>query len=157
MNYRLRIINPQTVIQFPNSRNLGNAPKLRFEGFTLEWEETTLGNCSESIDYGMNASATKFDGENKYIRITDIDENSSKYKTEFPVSPSKDLMDRFLVKENDILLARTGASTGKSYIYDSNDGKLYFAGFLIRARIKKKYNSHFIFLQTQTKKYDKWV
>ena len=90
----------KSVKKFPNSRNLGNAPKLRFEGFTLEWEETTLGNCSESIDYGMNASATKFDGENKYIRITDIDENSSKYKTEFPVSPSKDLMDRLKAKDN---------------------------------------------------------
>ncbi len=125
--------------------------------FTDEWKETTLGNCSESIDYGMNSSAIKFDGENRYIRITDIDESSSKYKPEFPVSPAKDLIDKFLVKENDILFARTGASTGKSYIYDSNDGKLYFAGFLIRARIKNIYNSHFIFLQTQTKKYNRWV
>ena len=147
----------KSIGNFPNCGNSNNVPRLRFAEFTDEWEEVTLGNCSESIDYGMNASATKFDGENKYIRITDIDESSSKYKSEFPVSPAKDLIDKFLVKENDILFARTGASTGKSYIYDSNDGKLYFAGFLIRAKIKSIFNSHFIFLQTQTKKYDRWV
>ncbi len=105
----------------------------------------------------MNASAIKFDGENRYIRITDIDESSSKYKPEFPVSPAGDLTDKYLVRESDILLARTGASTGKSYLYNLDDGKLYFAGFLIRARIKKSFNPYFIFIQTQTEKYNRWV
>jgi len=105
----------------------------------------------------MNAAATIFDGENKYIRITDIDESSSEYKSNSPVSPDGELLDKYLVQENDILFARTGASTGKTYLYNFNDGKLYFAGFLIRARIKKKYNAHFIFAQTQTIIYNKWV
>lgn len=130
---------------------------MRFPGFEEEWEENSLGNCSISLDYGMNASAIKFDGENRYIRITDIDENSSKYKSQFPVSPSGVLTDKYIVEENDILLTRTGASTGKSYLYDLNDGKLYFAGFLIRARIKEVYNSYYIFIQTQTTNYNKWV
>ena len=105
----------------------------------------------------MNASATEYDGENKYIRITDIDEISSKYISESPVSPKGQLLDKFLVDENDILFARTGASTGKSYIYNKGDGKLYFAGFLIRAKIKSELNAFFIFAQTQTTRYNKWV
>ena len=130
---------------------------MRFPGFEGEWKQITLGECSISLDYGMNAAAKSFDGINKYIRITDIDENSSRYKFENPVSPSGNIDEKYLVGENDILFARTGASTGKSYLYNYDDGKLYFAGFLIRAKIKNEHNSKFIFSQTQTEKYNKWV
>lgn len=130
---------------------------MRFPEFEGEWEETTLGNSSQSLDYGMNATAISFDGENKYIRITDIDDNSSKYNSHSPVSPKGKLTSKFLVEENDILFARTGASTGKTYLYDIGDGKLYFAGFLIRAKINNSNNSYFIFSQTKTKAYKKWV
>jgi len=130
---------------------------LRFKGFEGEWVEIKLGECCVSLEYGMNSASTKFDGENKYIRITDIDESSSRYKSDNPVSPEGALSDKYLVKENDILFTRTGASTGKTYIYDHNDGKIYFAGFLIRARINTAFNSGFIFAQTQTASYDRWV
>lgn len=142
-----------TKVQSENFR----IPKLRFSEFEGEWEYANLGNCAHSFEYGMNASAIKFDGENRYIRITDIDESSSKYKPEFPVSPNGQLLDKYLVSENDILFARTGASTGKSYLYHKDDGKLYFAGFLIRAKIKEEYNSYFVFAQTKTVQYYKWV
>ena len=59
----------------------------------------------------MNAAAKSYDGENKYIRITDIDESSSTYDDKDIVSPDGTLSDNYLVKERDILLARTGAST----------------------------------------------
>ena len=130
---------------------------MRFKEFQGEWEERKLGEIAESMDYGMNASAIEYDGKNKYIRITDIDEMSSKYISESPVSPKGKLLDKYLVEDNDILFARTGASVGKSYIYNKKDGRLYFAGFLIRARIKPELNASFIFAQTQTTRYNKWV
>ena len=130
---------------------------MRFPEFDGEWEQVNLGECSISLDYGMNAAAKSYDGINKYIRITDIDEYSSRYKSENPVSPSGNIDEKYLVGENEILFARTGASTGKSYLYHNDDGKIYFAGFLIRAKIKNQYNSKFIFSQTQTEKYNKWV
>jgi len=139
------------------NKSVKKFPNLRFQGFENEWEQITLGNCAYSFEYGMNASAIKFDGQNKYIRITDIDESSSKYKPDFPVSPNGQLLDKYLVSENDILFARTGASTGKSYLYHKDDGKLYFAGFLIRAKIKEEFNSYFVFIQTKTIQYYKWV
>ena len=104
----------------------------------------------------MNAAAKSFDGNNKYIRITDIDEASSQYRYDDVVSPDGELEDSYLVKDNDILLARTGASTGKSYLYRNSDGKLYFAGFLIRANIYK-HNSYFVFSQLHTHRYRKWI
>ena len=116
----------------------------------------TFGDIAKGFDYGMNAAAKSFDGNNKYIRITDIDEVSSQYLYDDVVSPDGELEDRYLVKENDILLARTGASTGKSYLYSNSDGKLYFAGFLIRANIYK-HNSYFVFSQLHTLRYKKWI
>ena len=105
----------------------------------------------------MNAAAVKYDGKHKYIRITDIDEETSAFIPNPLSSPDGEFEQRYLVKENDILFARTGASVGKSYLYNSNDGELYFAGFLIRARIKPEYNGPFIYYQTKSKKYDRWV
>lgn len=102
----------------------------------------------------MNAAAVKYDGKHKYIRITDIDEETSAFIPNPLSSPDGEFEQRYLVKENDILFARTGASVGKSYLYNSNDGELYFAGFLIRARIKPEYNGPFIYYQTKSKKYD---
>lgn len=122
-----------------------------------EWEEKTFADVFESFEYGMNTAATDYDGVNKYIRITDIDDTSHKYLINNTVSPLGKLDDKYLVNENDILFARTGASTGKSYLYRQEDGKLYFAGFLIRGHVKSEFNSFFIFVQTITEQYDKWV
>ena len=104
----------------------------------------------------MNAAAKAFDGENKYIRITDIDEGLSIYNDSDVVSPDGVLSDNYLVKERDILLARTGASTGKSYLYRKTDGKLYYAGFLIRANITD-HSPYFVFAQLHTHRYWKWI
>ena len=104
----------------------------------------------------MNAAAKSYDGENKYIRITDIDESSSTYDDTDIVSPDRTLSDNYLVKERDILLARTGASTGKTYLYRKSDGKLYYAGFLIRANVTT-HNPYFVFSQLHTHRYWRWV
>lgn len=104
----------------------------------------------------MNAAAKNYDGENKYIRITDIDEASSTYTDKDIVSPDGILTDNYLVNNRDILLARTGASTGKSYLYKKTDGKLYFAGFLIRANVTT-HDPYFVFSQLHTHRYWRWV
>ena len=104
----------------------------------------------------MNAAAKPFDGENKYIRITDIDEASSTYNDTDIVSPDGTLTDNYVVNDRDILLARTGASTGKSYLYRKSDGKLYYAGFLIRANVTE-HNPYFVFSQLHTHRYWRWV
>lgn len=139
-----------------NENKVLNVPHLRFPEFSGEWKKCKFGDIATGFDYGMNAAAKPFDGENKYIRITDIDEASSQYLYDDVVSPDGELGDSYLVKENDILLARTGASTGKSYLYRNSDGKLYFAGFLIRANIYK-HNSYFVFSQLHTHRYKKWI
>jgi len=133
-----------------------NVPALRFPEFTEEWEKCKFGEIATGFDYGMNAAAKPYDGQNKYIRITDIDETSSTYNNEDVVSPDGTLSENYMVNERDILLARTGASTGKSYLYRKSDGKLYFAGFLIRANVAE-HNPYFVFSQLHTHRYWRWV
>ena len=131
-------------------------PALRFPGFTDEWKKCKFGDIATGFDYGMNAAAKPYDGQNKYIRITDIDEASSTYNNEDVVSPDGTLSENYVVNERDILLARTGASTGKSYLYRKSDGKLYYAGFLIRANVAE-HNPYFVFSQLHTHRYWRWV
>ena len=135
---------------------MSNVPHLRFPEFRGEWEKHKFGDIATGFDYGMNAAAKPFDGENKYIRITDIDEASSTYNDTDIVSPDGTLADNYLVNDRDILLARTGASTGKSYLYRKSDGKLYYAGFLIRANVTER-NPYFVFSQLHTHRYWRWV
>ena len=139
-----------------NDKKVLNVPALRFPEFTGEWEKCRFGDIATGFDYGMNAAAKPYDGQNKYIRITDIDEASSTYNNEDVVSPDGTLSENYVVNERDILLARTGASTGKSYLYRKSDGKLYYAGFLIRANIAE-HNPYFIFSQLHTHRYWRWV
>ncbi|EAE5495755.1 restriction endonuclease subunit S, partial [Listeria monocytogenes] len=50
-----------------------SVPVIRFKGFSEAWEQRKLGEIANSFEYGLNASSKTYDGENKYIRITDID------------------------------------------------------------------------------------
>lgn len=134
-------------------------PKIRFKGYTDDWEQRKLGEIAFSFEYGLNAAAKEYDGENKYIRITDIDNNTHEFLTYNLTSPDIDLTDaeNYKLAEGDILLARTGASVGKSYIYRDSDGLVYYAGFLIRARIREEYDAEFVFQSTLTDKYNKYI
>ena len=106
--------------------------------------------------YGMNSAAKDYDGFNKYIRITDISETSNKFISNPLTSPDGYLEDKYKLKKGDIVFARTGASTGKTYLYDDNDRNLYFAGFLIKFHIDNA-NPKFIFYNTLKEEYLNWV
>ena len=140
-------------------QNEQKVPEIRFKGFTEAWEQRKLGDSASSFEYGLNAAAKEYDGENKYIRITDIDDNTHKFLTDNLTSPDIDLTgaDNYKLTEGDILFARTGASVGKTYIYRNSDGLVYYAGFLIRARIKEEYDAEFVFQNTLTDRYNKYI
>jgi len=139
-----------------NNKNKTNVPNLRFPGFEEEWERKRLGEVADKVMYGMNAAAIPFDGINKYLRITDIDDISRRFKANPLTSPSGEIEEKYQLKVGDIVLTRTGASVGKSYLYNPNDGKLLFAGFLIKFSIINA-NPYFVFSQTLKSNYNKWV
>ena len=80
-----------------------------------------------------------------------IDEDSNKFRPDPVTSPDEKAGEQYKLQKGDIVFARTGASVGKSYLYEEADGNLAFAGFLIRFSIRKDVaNPVFIFLQTLT-------
>ena len=134
-------------------------PKIRFKGYVEDWEQRKLGMVCDSFEYGLNVAATDYDGKNKYIRITDIDDNSHEFLQDDVTSPDIELSGtkNYKLKQGDILFARTGASVGKTYIYKESDGLVYYAGFLIRGHVKDEYSPEFVFQNTLTADYDKFI
>ena len=131
-------------------------PRLRFPEFNGAWEENNLGSVSKNVMYGAGAAATEYDGTNGYIRITDIDDESRDFLDVKISSPEGEWDDKYILKEGDLVFARTGASTGKCYKYKKPDGRLFFAGFLIKAGLDESYID-FVYQNTFRPSYWRWI
>ena len=125
-----------------------------------DWEVKKLGECSSiSGDYGINAPAVKFSEDlPTYLRITDIDDDGN-YSKENKVSVKDDNSESFILDDEDIVFARTGATVGKTYLHNKKEnGDLVFAGFLIRFRTNFDILlPYYLKLYTNTDKYWNWV
>ena len=121
---------------------------------TYKLEELSIGKGS----YGIAASAVPFDASlNTYLRITDINDDGSLNKAGL-MSVEEDDAGKYLLKPNDIVFARTGNSTGRSYFYDGSDGELVYAGFLIKFSLDStKVNPRILKYYTHSKPYYDWV
>ena len=95
-----------------------------------KYETKKLADLSEhKLSYGSGASAVDFNGKIRYVRITDIKDDGELHDEK--VSPSI-IDDKYILKDGDILFARSGATVGKTYLYRSKEGKSIYAGYLIR-------------------------
>lgn len=124
-----------------------------------DWEVKRLGDlCENKGDYGLNAPATDYSVNlPTYLRITDIDDNRN-----FIHSAKKSVDNisakEYYLKDGDIVFARTGATVGKTYLYDVRDGQLVFAGFLIKfSPNPNKLIPYYLKAHTETKDYMNWV
>jgi type I restriction enzyme S subunit len=112
---------------------------------------------SEPFKYGANEAA-EIDDPNlpRYIRITDVKDDGNLRDDTFRSLPEEIAKD-YILEESDILLARSGATVGKTFIYRKSWGKAAYAGYLIRARVSGQNNSNFIYKFLQSKLYWDWV
>ena len=114
----------------------------------------------KSPQYGANeASVIRINNEQpRYIRITDIDENGTLRKE---LGATADTIDsKYILNNNDILFARSGATVGKTYIHKvkKNNYKAFFAGYMIRFIVNPDIIiPDFVFIYTQLSVYKKWV
>ena len=136
-------------------------PRLRFPEFQNagEWEFVQLGKLLKMApDYGVSAAAIPYDaGLPQYLRITDISEDGT-YLCENKVSVDLVPNSGNHLEDGDIAIARTGASVGKSYRYRLDDGKLVFAGFLIRLRPdQRKLATAYLAQYMTTGQYWDWI
>ena len=108
--------------------------------------------------YGIAASAVPYsDDLYTYLRITDINDDVNLNKGSL-MSVDDKKADNYILKKNDIVFARTGASTGRNYFYDELDGTLVYAGFLIKFSLDpQKINPRFVKYYCQSKYYKEWV
>ena len=154
------ILKKKALLQKLFPKNGERYPELRFSEFTDAWEQRKLGECMNSFAYGLNAAAKDYDGMHKYIRITDIDDETHNFIQSNLTSPDIDFnmdVSDYKLNVGDIVFARTGASVGKTYLYNPNDGDLYYAGFLIRGEVKEDCDAGFIYQNTLTKEYDSFI
>lgn len=113
--------------------------------------------CKPQYGAGEPGIERKNVSDARYIRITDIDENGLISQDDLGATANY-IEDKFILNENDILIARSGNTVGKAYIHKSTPYDCFFAGYLIRFIVdKKKALPEYIFTFTQLNTYKDWV
>jgi type I restriction enzyme S subunit len=122
------------------------------------WELYKLKNLLQvRLKYGANEAAELDDVDlPRYIRITDFGDDGKLKDTTFKSLPFEIAKDYFL-KEGDILFARSGATVGKTMLFEKYSGNACFAGYLIMARCNPpKVLYKFLYCYTKSQSYDSW-
>ena len=101
------------------------------------WSWSRWGELSDSIQYGYNAPAIQ-SGRIKMVRISDIHENQVMWENVPYCDIAEEDISTYLLKENDILFARTGGTVGKSFLVKNIKEEAIYAGYLIRTRYNSK-------------------
>jgi len=107
------------------------------------WAWVRWGNLSFSIQYGYNAPA-KESGRIKMVRISDIHNNEVDWDNVPFCDISESDIKTYLLKENDILFARTGGTVGKSYLVTSVPEEAIYAGYLIRTQYSDQLSAQYL-------------
>lgn len=99
----------------------------------LEWKVCALAQLSlNKGDYGSGAAAIEYDSSlPRYVRITDIAEDGVLNPATRASITWNDALS-FMLREHDLLFARSGATVGKTYLYDPLDGDCAHAGYVIK-------------------------
>jgi type I restriction enzyme, S subunit len=95
------------------------------------WPTRSLGEIAGSGQYGLNAAAMPEGTGIRFIRITDITQGGE-LRHEEPAFVREEMLNEYELKDGDVLIARSGATAGKSYVHQSFGERAVFAGYLIR-------------------------
>ena len=107
------------------------------------WVWTTIGGISSNILYGVNESA-KDSGKYKLLRITDIQDNKVDWNSVPYTNYDEKKVCDYLLKKNDILFARTGATVGKSFLVEDEVSNCIYASYLIKVQTNELLDSKYI-------------
>lgn len=126
----------------------------------MKFETVTLKDLTADGKghYGIGASAVEpREGLYTYLRITDIRDDGTLNAEGLKCVDDPDA-NKYLLKPDDIVFARTGASTGRNYFYDARDGEFVYAGFLIKFSLDpRKVNPKYIKYYCQSDLYKNWI
>lgn len=114
------------------------------------WEWVRLNDIMADIHYGYTASADETK-KIKLLRITDIQDDKVNWATVPGCDISEKMAEQYKLKDNDIVIARTGGTVGKSYLVENINVPSVFASYLIRLKYLPPMQAQFtkIFLGSQ--------
>lgn len=114
------------------------------------WEVKSLGEIAD-VEYGFTEKST-VEGDYRYVRITDIDDNGKLISTDKKYLKYSKEAKSFLLQDNDLLMARTGATFAKVLLYEDVEPSV-FASYLIRIKFKEKIENKLYWYFSKTKAY----
>ncbi len=123
----------------------------------MGWEFQKLHNLASSVDYGVTASASREPIGPKFLRITDIQDGVVDWDSVPYCSASGKEKRGSMLQKSDIVFARTGATTGKSYLIQDCPEGAVFASYLIRVRPNQKIDPVYLSIYFQTDAYWKQI
>lgn len=114
-----------------------------------------LDVVTEKPLYGAGEKGIKKKSDIRYIRITDINENGT-LNDDFVSAEKVD--SKYLLEENDFLIARSGNTVGKTFLYKKEFGKCIYAGYLIKFKLNtKKIIPEYLLYYTKSNIYKQWI
>ena len=111
----------------------------------VDWRVVQVKDVCEKPEYGFTASAVEKPIGPKFLRITDIQDGRVVWDNVPYCKCPDSLKERYIIRSGYILFAKTGATTGKSYLI-KDCPEAVFASHLIRVVVKEQINSHFLYL-----------
>ncbi len=130
-----------------NNRGMVNSAKYKF----AKLQDVVIGKPL----YGAGEKGIKIKSDTRYIRITDINEDGT-LNDDF-VSVQK-VDEKYILRENDFLIARSGNTVGKTFLYKREHGKCIYAGYLIKFKLNlEKVIPEYLLYYTKSKAYKTWI
>lgn len=121
------------------------------------WEITDLASLCTDIDYGFTASAQLAAIGPKFLRITDIVPEIIDWSTVPYCEISDDKIGKFLLKEGDIVVARTGATVGYAKRIGADHPQTVFASYLVRLRIQPEHSNLILGIAIESDRYKSYI
>lgn len=122
-----------------NAKDLFESELSKILSNDLHWNKKYLKNISSSIQYGYTESANYNKVGPKFLRITDIQEDTVNWDSVPFCKINDDTKKKYLLKNGDIVFARTGATVGKSYLVDNLEEDAVYASYLIKVSVDRHY------------------
>ena len=123
---------------------------------TEEWIHCTLADVCGAINYGLTASASSRSDGPKFLRITDIVSGHLNWNSVPHVEADDDTIEKYRLYDGDIVIARTGASTGTS-VYVKNPPRSVFASYLVRLQAKPEFDARFLAYHLKSEEFWEYI
>jgi len=127
------------------------------DGVPDGWSKTSLADLCETISYGYTASASYEVNGPKFLRITDIVPEVINWEAVPSCNITDKKKEKFLLKKGDVVVARTGATTGYAKRMHKKHPETVFASYLVRLRFKEEIDDIMLGILIESEDYKNYI